>query len=209
MLRTNTIREIREEFIHQTFTNYSLYDIYKFYFDAISNGNEKLDISKYNGGLFATDELLDSLIIDDFILNDNVQILSNYDFASEISVNILGHIFAQSLKALEELQANIDNVNFDKTKSKRKKDGVFYTPEYITRYIVENTLGKMCSEKREELLIGNGILIPSNPKKLTKQEQQTKDNLQEYKNWLLNLKILDPACGSGAFLNQALEYLIN
>ena len=163
LLRTNTIREIREEFINQKFTNYTLYDIYKFYFDAISNGNEKLDISKYNGGLFATDELLDSLIIDDFILNDNVQILSNYDFASEISVNILGHIFEQSLTDLEELQANIDNVNFDKTKSKRKKDGVFYTPEYITRYIVENTLGKMCSEKREELLIGNGILIPSNP----------------------------------------------
>ncbi|MDD2973904.1 MAG: N-6 DNA methylase [Aliarcobacter cryaerophilus] len=209
LLRTNTIREIREEFINQKFTNYNLYDIYKFYFDAISNGNEKLDISKYNGGLFATDELLDSLIIDDFILNDNVQILSNYDFASEISVNILGHIFEQSLTDLEELQANIENIDFDKTKSKRKKDGVFYTPEYITRYIVENTLGKMCLEKREELQIGNGILIPSNPKKLTKQEQQTKDNLQEYKNWLLNLKILDPACGSGAFLNQALEYLIN
>ena len=153
--------------------------------------------------------LLDSLIIDDFILDENIQILSNYDFASEISVNILGHIFEQSLTDLEELQANIENIDFDKTKSKRKKDGVFYTPEYITRYIVENTLGKMCSEKREELLIGNGILIPSNPKKLTKQEQQTKDNLQEYKNWLLNLKILDPACGSGAFLNQALEYLIS
>ncbi|WP_141049761.1 Eco57I restriction-modification methylase domain-containing protein [Aliarcobacter cryaerophilus] len=209
LLRVNMIKEIREEFINQKFTNYSLYDIYKFYFDAISNGNEKLEISKYNGGLFATDELLDSLIIDDFILNDNVQILSNYDFASEISVNILGHIFEQSLTDLEELQANIENIDFDKTKSKRKKDGVFYTPEYITRYIVENTLGKMCSEKREELLIGSGILIPSNPKKLTKQEQQTKDNLQEYKNWLLNLKILDPACGSGAFLNQALEYLIS
>ncbi|MGJ0455740.1 N-6 DNA methylase [Aliarcobacter cryaerophilus] len=209
LLRTNMIKEIREEFINQKFTNYTLYDIYKFYFDAINKGNDKLQIPQYNGGLFATDELLDSLIIDDFILNDNVQILSNYDFASEISVNILGHIFEQSLTDLEELQANIDNVNFDKTKSKRKKDGVFYTPEYITRYIVENTLGKMCSEKREELLIGNGILIPSNPKKLSKQEQQTKENLQEYKNWLLNLKILDPACGSGAFLNQALEYLIS
>ena len=91
-----------------------------------------------------------------------------------------------------------------KQNQKEKKDGVFYTPEYITRYIVENTLGKMCSEKREELQIGSETLVsPSNPKKLTKQEQQTKDNLQEYKNWLLNLKILDPACGSGAFLNQA------
>ncbi|MGJ0309847.1 Eco57I restriction-modification methylase domain-containing protein [Aliarcobacter cryaerophilus] len=208
LLRSNMIKEIREEFINQKFTNYTLYDIYKFYFDAISNGNEKLDIPKYNGGLFAIDELLDSLIIDDYILNDNVQILSNYDFASEISVNILGHIFEQSLTDLEELQANIENIDFDKTKSKRKKDGVFYTPEYITRYIVENTLGKMCLEKREELKIID-ISSPTNPKKLTKAEQQIKDNLEEYKNWLLNLKILDPACGSGAFLNQALEYLIN
>ncbi|MDX4061912.1 N-6 DNA methylase [Aliarcobacter skirrowii] len=210
LLRANMIKEIREEFINQKFTNYTLYDIYKFYFEAINKGNDKLQIPQYNGGLFAVDELLDSLIIDDFILDENVQILSNYDFASEISVNILGHIFEQSLTDLEELQANIDNVNFDKTKSKRKKDGVFYTPEYITRYIVENTLGKMCSEKREELQIGSETLVsPSNPKKLTKQEQQTKENLQEYKNWLLNLKILDPACGSGAFLNQALEYLIS
>ncbi|MDT8339757.1 MAG: DNA methyltransferase, partial [Sulfurimonas sp.] len=30
-----------------------------------------------------------------------------------------------------------------------------------------------------------------------------------YREWLTNLKILDPACGSGAFLNQALEFLIN
>ncbi|MCT7493565.1 Eco57I restriction-modification methylase domain-containing protein [Aliarcobacter cryaerophilus] len=210
LLRANMIKEIREEFINQKFTNYSLYDIYKFYFDAINKGNDKLQIPQYNGGLFAVDELLDSLIIDDFILDDNVQILSNYDFASEISVNILGHIFEQSLTDLEELQANIENINFDKTKSKRKKDGVFYTPEYITRYIVENTLGKMCQDKREELQIGSETLVsPSNPKKLTKQEQQTKDNLQEYKKWLLNLKILDPACGSGAFLNQALEYLIS
>ena len=46
------------------------------------------------------------------------QKLSDYDFDSEISVNILGHIFEQSLTDLEELQANIDNVDFDKTKSK-------------------------------------------------------------------------------------------
>lgn len=32
--------------------------------------------------------------------------------------------------------------------------------------------------------------------------------LDEYRNWLLSLTILDPACGSGAFLNQALEFLI-
>ena len=34
------------------------------------------------------------------------------------------------------------------------------------------------------------------------------DKLTDYRNWLLSLTILDPACGSGAFLNQALDFLI-
>ncbi|KIM03890.1 MAG: hypothetical protein KN64_10635 [Sulfurovum sp. AS07-7] len=65
LLRPNTIKEIREEFKNQKFTSYTLYDIYKFYFNAISEGSDRLDIPKYNGGLFAKDELLDSLVIDD------------------------------------------------------------------------------------------------------------------------------------------------
>ena len=210
LLRHNTIKEIREEFKGQKFTSYTLYDIYKFYFNAINEGAEKLGIPKYNGGLFANDELLDSLIIEDIYLDMEAQKLSDYDFASEISVNILGHIFEQSLTDLEEIQADIDNMDFDKKQGKRKKDGVFYTPEYITRYIVENTLGKLCKEKKKELALGSGTLVPpTNPKKLTKAEQAHKQNILAYREWLTNLKILDPACGSGAFLNQALEFLIN
>ncbi len=34
------------------------------------------------------------------------------------------------------------------------------------------------------------------------------DKLTDYRTWLLDLTICDPACGSGAFLNQALEFLI-
>ena len=207
LLTPNTINEIREEFSHQKFTNYTLYDMYKIYFDAINNGNTNLKIPKYNGGLFADDEELNSLIIDDNILDVEAQKLSDYDFDSEVGVNILGHIFEQNLTDLEEIQSNIDNVDFDKTLTKRKKDGVFYTPEYITKYIVDNTLGKMCSEKREDLKLTN-VIAPKNLKKLNKTEQKTKDNLATYKEWLFNLKILDPACGSGAFLNQALEHLI-
>ncbi len=207
LLTPNTIKEIREEFTNQRFTDYSLYDIYKFYFDAINSGNEKLNIPKYNGGLFATDTILDNLIIDDNVLDVEAQKLSDYDFDSEIGVNILGHIFEQSLTDLEEINANINNIDFDKSKTKRKKDGVFYTPEYITKYIVDNTLGKLCNDKREELKLTE-VVAPKNLKKLNKIEQKVKDNLEEYKNWLFNLKILDPACGSGAFLNQALDFLI-
>jgi len=208
LLRANTIKEIREHFKNQAFTTYTLYDIYKFYFQAINEGNSKLNIPKYNGGLFATDTLLDSLTIDDTYLDMEAQKLSDFDFVSEISVNILGHIFEQSLTDLEEINASINDTEFDKKKSKRKKDGVFYTPEYITRYIVENTLGKLCETKKKELFGSEALASPINPKKLTKDEKETLAKLYEYRDYLLNLKILDPACGSGAFLNQALEFLI-
>lgn len=206
LLKSNLIKEIRQRHEEDIFGN-SLYKYYKIYFEAINQGNEKLNIPKYNGGLFLTDDALDSLKIDDEVLNENVQKLSDYDFYSDISVNILGHIFEQSLTDLEELQASLANEEFDKSKSKRKKDGIFYTPEYITNYIVENTLGKICQEKRVNLEIDE-VIAPKNSKKLTKNEQKTKENLLSYKEWLLELKILDPACGSGAFLNQALEFLI-
>ena len=210
LLTANTIQEIRERHQADGFGDRSMYDYYKLYFDAINAGNQKLNIPKYNGGLFAQDAELDSLIIDDNILDLEAQALSDYDFMSDVSVNILGHIFEQSLTDLEEINASINEVAFDAKKSKRKKDGVFYTPEYITKYIVENTLGKLCEDKRDELNIGSETLVsPKNPKKPTKKEQIQKDNLEEYRVWLLNLKILDPACGSGAFLNQALDFLIN
>ena len=208
LLTANTIKEIRERHQSDGFDDRSMYDYYKLYFDAINKGNEKLNIPKYNGGLFAEDETLDSLIIDDHILDMEAQSLSDYDFMSDVGVNILGHIFEQSLTDLEEINASINETEFDNKKSKRKKDGVFYTPEYITKYIVDNTLGKLCRDKREELTLTE-VTAPTNSKKPTKKEQIQKDNLEEYRNFLLNLKILDPACGSGAFLNQALDFLIH
>jgi len=208
LLTTNTIKEIRERHQNDGFGDRSMYDYYKLYFDAINRGNERLNIPKYNGGLFAQDSRLDNLIIDDAILDMEAQALSNYDFMSDVSVNILGHIFEQSLTDLEEINASINEREFDNKKSKRKKDGVFYTPHYITKYIVDNTLGKLCHDKKAELNLTE-IKAPKNPKKPTKKEQLQKDNLEEYRKWLLNLKILDPACGSGAFLNQALDFLIN
>ena len=225
LLNPNTIKEIRSRHADDIMGN-PMYGYYKIYFNAINQGNEKLAIPKYNGGLFAPDALLESLVIDDEVLDMEAQKLSDYDFASDISVNILGHIFEQSLTDLEEMERGFANEDFtlgsealaspktSATKvappiSKRKKDGVFYTPEYITRYIVQNTLGTLCDEKKEALSLGDEALAsPINPKKLTKAEEKHKQNILDYRAWLENLKILDPACGSGAFLNQALEFLI-
>ena len=207
LLRLRTIAEIKDKFQNQV-TELSFYDFYKIYFKAINEGNERLDIKRYNGGLFATDTELDALKIDDSVLE--AQFLSDYDFLSDIGVNILGHIFESSLNDLEELNAQINGDEFDAKQSKRKKDGIFYTPEFITEFIVENSLGSLCKAKKDELGLDlNELLAPKNPKKLTKAESEIKDKIYAYREWLLSLKILDPACGSGAFLNQALEFLIS
>ncbi len=153
--------------------------------------------------------MLEVLKIDAEVIESLPLALSAYDFNTDIDVNILGHIFENSLNDIEELKARINDDDFDPALSKRKKDGVFYTPEYITRYIVSETLGTLCRNKKASLGLDNiDIAIPKNPKKLTRSETKIKEALEAYREYLLSLKILDPACGSGAFLNQALSFLL-
>lgn len=186
-----------------------LYKRYKKYFDYLDQGRKGTDktaeIFAYNGGLFKTDAVLDSLLISDELLYKHTKDLSNYDFESQVDVNILGHIFENSLNEIESVNAEIEGTDFDKQKTKRKKDGVFYTPKYITKYIVDNTVGKLCAEKKAELKIVDEDFHPKRQKETKKKLLAALDT---YREWLLQLTILDPACGSGAFLNQALDILI-
>jgi type I restriction-modification system DNA methylase subunit/REP element-mobilizing transposase RayT len=192
--------------------NRKLYDIYKQYFGFINSGRpakgEMAEIFGYNGGLFVADDILDHIQIDDDILLKHTEKLTVYDFQSEVDVNILGHIFENSLNEIENITAEIEGQEIDKSKTKRKKDGVFYTPKYITKYIVDNTLGKLCEEKKAELNIVDEEYAKGRKDRKKDVVKHLNETLQKYRDWLLNISICDPACGSGAFLNQALEFLI-
>lgn len=224
LLPTNLIFRINKEWqqLREMRIEVSLYDRYKIYFHDLNVGatvslpafnetkasqKEEFQIFAYNGGLFQTDDLLNAIKIDDAILFKHTENLSNYDFSSEVDVNILGHIFENSLNELDELKAQVEGQEIDKTKTKRKKDGVFYTPKYITKYIVENTIGKLCQDKKTELQINDEDYF-TDKKRQKATKQALSDKLTQYRNWLLQLTICDPACGSGAFLNQALDFLI-
>lgn len=189
-----------------------LYSIFKQYFHVLNVGRPKSgkrqEIFPYNGGLFLNDEILDKIKIDDDILYKHTLKLSTYDFETEVDVNILGHIFEHSLGEIENVQAEIKGEEVDKQKTRRKKDGIFYTPKYITKYIVENTVGKLCEEKRAELEIIDEEYAKGRKNRKKDIVRALDDKLTAYRDWLLNITILDPACGSGAFLNQALEFLI-
>ena len=189
-----------------------LYHTFQRYFHVLNVGRPKSgnrqEIFAYNGGLFKPDKILDNITIDDNILYEHTLRLSNYNFETEVDVNILGHIFEHSLGDIENVQAEIKGEKVDNQKTKRKKDGIFYTPKYITKYIVENTLGKLCIEKRAELNIVDEEYAKGRKNRKKDIVKTLDKKLDEYRNWLLTLTILDPACGSGAFLNQALEFLI-
>ena len=225
-----------------------LYEFFKNFFRRIDTGyvnedDHTKDVFAYNGGLFKADDLLDGIKIGDEVLASHTAHLASYDFASTISVDILGRIFENSLTEIEEVQgtlqagagegspslqtpgafsatpsAGLPPRNAPKDVSKRKKDGVFYTPEYITQYIVENTVGTLCADKRAEMGIndeayaaalpaGSGARGKTQKAEAAARRAELDARLQDYREWLLSLKILDPACGSGAFLNAALKRL--
>lgn len=185
-----------------------LYDRIKMYFGYLDQGHvgKPFDVFAYNGGLFKPDEVLDSLKISDDLLQEHTRRLAAYDFGSDVDVNILGHIFENSLSEIEEVTQQITRGEVPQT-SKRKQDGVFYTPQYITKYIVENTVGRLCKEKKKQLNIIEEE-YNSEQRRQLKTKQRLLDQLKAYREWLLQLTILDPACGSGAFLNAALQFLM-
>lgn len=189
-----------------------LYNLFKQYFHFLDEGRKgttsRAEIYAYNGGLFKPDAIIDSLEIDDALLYKHAYKLAKYDFSSQVDVNILGHIFENSLNEIESVNAEIEGGEFDKQKSKRKKDGVFYTPKYITKYIVENTVGKLCQEKKDQLGFKEEAYFEIKKGTHQNTKKQLLEVLENYRDWLLQITICDPACGSGAFLNQALDFLI-
>ena len=176
------------------------YDRVKKYFGYMNTGfkGKKYEIFAYNGGLFKPDEVLDNITISDDLLAEHCRKLSEYDFESDVDVNILGHIFENSLSEIEEVTQQITSGN-SPTTSKRKQDGVFYTPQYITKYIVENTVGRLCAEKKQQFGIVEEEYF-SDQRRQMQTKKRLLDQLQQYREWLLQITILDPACGSGAFL---------
>ena len=210
LLPPNMIMQIVEEWeqLKDLDMDVPLYDRIKKHFGYLYTGyqGKKYEIFAYSGDLFKTDEVLDNLKISDNLLAEHTRRLSAYDFESDVDVNILGHIFENSLNEIEEVTQQITQGVAPLT-SKRKQDGVFYTPQYITKYIVENTVGRLCAEKKAELNIVEDD-YQSDQRRQLQTKKRLLDQLKAYRDWLLQLTILDPACGSGAFLNAALQFLM-
>jgi type I restriction-modification system DNA methylase subunit len=191
-----------------------VWETFQSLFNAIDTGLPKaLNIPRYNGGLFAPDETINALAIPDHIC-EGFKRLSEYDFASEISVTVLGHIFEQSIADVEQLQAEArgdapPEKKTSGTSGRRKRDGVVYTPDYIARFIVEQTLGTHAREIFTRLLTehaSKGASADDDPIKW-KSTAAERTAWAAYRDALAKLRIVDPACGSGVFLVMAFDWL--
>ena len=150
---------------------------------------------KYNSGIFdfSKDKITQNIEVDNKVIKEIINDLyypkSPYEF-SVISVEIIGNAYEQFLGKTITIGKNnasrrdafgesgqMPKAKIELKPEVRKAGGVYYTPEYIVDYIVENTVGEKIKGKT--------------PKEIA------------------NIKILDPACGSGSFLLGAYKYLLN
>lgn len=145
-----------------------LSDLYKQYDD---NYNSKLFSRRLRDDLKIDDDVLSTVING---LYESKEGLYRYDF-SLISADVLGNIYEQYLGRILKKVGKTSKLEVSKTK--RKSEGIYYTPTYIVDYIVKNTIGEYIKTHNE------------------------KD--------IENIKILDPACGSGSFLLKAYDTLEN
>jgi len=134
---------------------------------------------KYNSGLFAIDDFINNLQIDNQVFKEIITRLyypkCPYEF-SVLPIDILGSAYEQFLGKTIRLTPR-HQAKIDEKPEVRKAGGVYYTPEFVVRYIVENTVGE-------------------------KIKGRTPTNLP-------SLAILDPACGSGSFLIGAYSFLLD
>lgn len=173
-------------------------------------------IHQFNGGLFADDSAIDALTLPNHIFARFGQaqneaklaehkatllfLAANYNFAREgdaknsIGLYTLGHIFEQSIVELEKLEADAEGRASLTDVTKRKRDGVYYTPEWAVRRIIEETIDPLFAEWKAAV----GWPETGDP---------SPHAAAAYWARLRQIRILDPACGSGAFLIVALKHL--
>lgn len=174
------------------------------------------EIHRFNGGLFKDDAAIDALELPNRIFvrfgqanNEAATALhkdtlfylaATYNFAREgdtrnsIGLYTLGHIFEQSIVELEKLEADAEQRPSLTDITKRKRDGVYYTPEWVVRRIIEETIEPLFVRWKAEA-------------GWPKVGEPSREAAGAYWDRLRRIRIIDPACGSGAFLIVALRHL--
>lgn len=185
------------------------------YYDGFSERQESLDQLYFPDYLFFGDEVGKGIDLSQWYGDKKkksvsargiIDILERYSFTieentpldQEVSLDpeLLGKVF-------ENLLASF---NPETKTSARKQTGSFYTPREIVQYMVDESLvahlKRMCGEDDEQKY-RDLVSYATDDVELTVEQRRS------IMNALYNCRVLDPACGSGAFPMGVLQQMVH
>ena len=204
-------RMVDEDTYSAIATNY--YDHLTTLFKLIDKGDESIGLPPYNGGLFAAEAapLLEKVrladrevapIIYDLSHAEDSQGVRRFVNYRDMSVQQLGSIYERLLER-EPVRDN-GNISIRPNPYARKDSGSFYTSQELVDLIVERTL-KPLAEERLNAFVEQADALKSDRR--SKQERRAELEQLDPAEAVLELKVLDPAMGSGHFLVTAVDFL--
>ena len=190
------------------------------YYDHLTNlcriidrGDESIGLPPYNGGLFSEEAapLLERVRLPDAVVAPIMYDLSHAELKGQrrfvnyrdMSVQQLGSIYEHLLEQ-EPVRDDDGKIAVRPNSYARKDSGSFFTPQELVDLIVDRTLKPLAEERlaafeaRSRELKGDRRPKPESLAELHKLDPAEA---------VLDLKVLDPAMGSGHFLVTAVDFL--
>ena len=192
-------------------TNY--YDHLMTLSQLIDQGDAAIGLPPYNGGLFndAAAPLLASVRLPDAAFAPIIYDLSHTETPEgrrfvnyrDMSVQQLGSIYERLLEREPDWDDD-GNVVARPNSYARKDSGSFFTPQELVDLIVDRTL-KPLAEERLTAFEEKAVVLASDPR--PRAERYGELRQLDPAEAVLDLKVLDPAMGSGHFLVTAVDFL--
>ncbi|MGX4806867.1 Eco57I restriction-modification methylase domain-containing protein [Bradyrhizobium guangdongense] len=181
-------------------------------FKAIAEGDDDLGIPPYNGGLFAADSarLLTRVELPDSIVSALIFGLSHreeegrarYINYRDLSVQQLGTIYERTLEYGLKYEDGAVTVSADD--AARHESGSYYTPDSLVSLIIEKAVGPFIEERLAAFRERSAALAQDKRRpEIRLAELQGLDPASH----ILELRICDPAMGSGHFLVSLVDWL--
>lgn len=176
-------------------------------FDCVDQGSTpdyKYDVFGYDGGLFAPDEILTEAALPDELFDrtytvgeDTIEGIFGfhaYDFRDDLNEFVLGQIFQQSVADFEQLHDSVLEGKSPFSETATRDDyGIYFTREGLTEFVagraIDDVLERRRARVRERMDVTLGDGHTEDP-----------EYLRAYLNEILDIRVLDLSCGSGAFL---------
>jgi Eco57I restriction-modification methylase len=186
-------------------------------FVTIDQGDDTLGVPPYNGGLFsdhtAATDLLDRAPLPDADFAPLLDRLARTEKGGrrvrinfrDLSVQQLGSIYERLLEYEPVADASApDGIAIRLNSFARKGSGSYYTPDELVKLIIERTIGPLVAERVDT--------FREKAASLGHDRRRTELRLAELSEFdpavrILDLKVLDPAMGSGHFLVSLVDYL--